>query len=61
MFAVTNHWEAKEIGEYEQAVNLVEAAKEANVKHLIFSLCVESDPTETIQCELSEHPRSVSC
>jgi hypothetical protein len=37
VFAITNYWDAMVQGEYEQALNLVEAARKANVQHFIWS------------------------
>jgi hypothetical protein len=56
VFAVTNSWDAGEKGEYEQAVNLVEAARKMNVKHFILSLFPETEIVERIQYDVLTHP-----
>lgn len=47
VFAVTNYWEAKGIGEYHQALRMFEAAREAQVKHFILSLFPDIDHEQT--------------
>ena len=37
IFSINKHWDATDDDEYKQTVNLVEAAKAANVQHLITS------------------------
>lgn len=37
VFSINKQWDATEEDEYKQAINLVEAAKSANVQHLITS------------------------
>ncbi len=56
VFGVTNNWDAGEKGEYEQALNLVEAARKMDVKHFILSLFPETTRFEKIQYDLSTHP-----
>jgi hypothetical protein len=56
VFGVTNNWDAGEKGEYEQALNLVEAARKMDVKHFILSLFPETTTFEKIQYDLSTHP-----
>lgn len=48
VFVVTNNWEAKSIGEYQQAVNIINAAKDAHVKHVIFSVFPDLDQPDPI-------------
>ena len=38
VFAVTSFRQGRSTGEYQQAMNIIDAAKEAGVKHLIFSI-----------------------
>lgn len=37
VFAMTNYWECGETKEYEQGMNMVNAAKQQDVKHFIWS------------------------
>lgn len=59
VFAVTNYWEAKPIGEYQQAINIIEAAKEAHVKHFIFSIFPDLDQPHEVTDAPDNHARSV--
>ena len=43
VFAVTNYCEAEGIGEYQQALQMFEAARQAQVKHFILSLFPDID------------------
>ncbi len=37
IFAINNYWDATDQNDYQQAINLVEAARAANVQHFIAS------------------------
>ena len=56
VFAVTNSWEAGDGGEYEQALNLVEAARKMSVTHFILSLFTETTAFQRIQYDVPTYP-----
>lgn len=55
VFALTNRIDAGDKGEYEQAVNMIEAAKTAGVKHVVLSLFPDIAIFKNEQCDISSN------
>ncbi|CAF5162638.1 unnamed protein product, partial [Rotaria magnacalcarata] len=55
VFAITNYWNATDGGEYEQAFNLIEAARKVNVQHFITSGIPDTAAFEKNQFDLPLH------
>ncbi|CAF1219582.1 unnamed protein product [Rotaria sp. Silwood1] len=55
VFAITNYWNATVGGEYEQACNLIEAARVVNVQHFIASGLPDTAAVEKNQFDLPLH------
>ncbi|CAF1043282.1 unnamed protein product [Rotaria sordida] len=55
VFAITNYWDATDGGEYEQALNLIEAARAANIEHFITSFIPDATVFEKNQFDLPLH------
>ena len=56
IFALTNYWDAINQDEHQQAINLVEAARAANVQHFITSGLPDSANFEKSQFDLPFYP-----
>ncbi len=56
IFAMNNYWDATDENEYQQALNLVEAARTANVQHFIASSLPHSTVLEKGHLNLPSDP-----
>jgi uncharacterized protein YbjT (DUF2867 family) len=56
VFAMTNYWDSLDQNEYKQGVNLVEAARAANVQHFITSGLPDMKSFDKTQFDLPLYP-----
>lgn len=56
VFVMNNYWDTTDQNEYQQALNLVEAARAANVQHFIASSLPHSTVLEKSYSDLSSCP-----
>ncbi len=56
IFAMTNYWDAIEHDEYRQALNLVEAARTANIQHFITSGLLDPVDFDNSQFDFPLYP-----
>jgi hypothetical protein len=56
VFAMSNYWDATDQNEFQQAVNLVEAARASNVQHFIASSLPHSAVLDKSFSDLPSYP-----